>query len=92
MHPRHHDGARRTPRTWSDRVLGAGAVVTLLLLLAWAATSERVFVAAALATAFLLFSTVMSRTVRTRGTAGPHVRSSDANSRRGDRHDHRCCT
>jgi len=83
MHPRHHDGARITPRrTWSDHVLGTGAVITLLLLLAWAATSSPVFVAAALATAFALFSTVLARPVRqtlqARRRSGPHSCSRDA--------------
>ena len=97
MHPRHHDGARiTTRRTWSDHVLGRGAVITLLLLLAWAATSAPVFVAAALATAGALFATVLAgpirQTLRTQRMAGPHFRSSDANARRRDPHDHRCRT
>ena len=97
MHSRHHDGARiTTRRTWSDHVLGTGAVTTLLLLLAWAATSAPVFVAAALATAIALFATALATPVRqalhTRRTAGPQRRSSNANPRRGGPHDHRCCT
>ena len=97
MHSRHHDSARiTTRRTWSDHVLGTGAVITLLLLLAWAATSATVFVAAALGAAVTLFATVLAtsirQTLRTQRTAGPQSHSSNANARRGGPHEHRCCT
>jgi hypothetical protein len=97
MHPRYHGGARIAPRrTWTDHVLGTGAVITLLLLLAWAATSAPVFVAAALATAFAFFATALARpgrqTLRALRRSGPHSCSPKANRIGGDPDDDRRCT